>query len=111
GELAHRPEAAAVHRRIDAARVGKDAREAEVALVVDVRVVGCVERFELDPGHGREEPVALGLSLLDLLPPLARRVERRTVFRRRHPPPRFYAPSGCPPRVARRENGLTPAAL
>ena len=35
GELAHRPELAAVHRRIDAARERVDARVAEIAVVVD----------------------------------------------------------------------------
>ena len=37
GELAHRPELAAVHRRIDAARERVDAGIAEVAVVVDRR--------------------------------------------------------------------------
>ena len=46
GELAHRPEPAAVHRRVGAAGEGILARVAEVALVVDVGVFGAVERLD-----------------------------------------------------------------
>ena len=55
GELAHRPEPAAVHRRIDAARERIGAGPAEVALVVELDVLGRVERLVLDAGDGREE--------------------------------------------------------
>ena len=77
GELPHRPEPAAVHRGIDAARERIDAREAEVALVVDLDVVGRVERLVLEPGDRREElAVPLGLRLVELALPLGGR--RRT---------------------------------
>ncbi len=73
GELAHRPEPAAVHRGIDAARERIRARPAEVAVVVELDVLGRVERLVLDAGDGREE---LSLALwrrLVTAPPLARR--------------------------------------
>ena len=54
-ELPHRPEPAAVHRRVDAARERIRARVAEVALVVDRRVVGRVERLVLDARDRRGE--------------------------------------------------------
>src|SRR6266511_4490636 len=78
GELAHRPELAAVHRRIDAARERIDARVAEVALVVDVDVVGRIERLVLEPGDRREElAFALGLRLVELTLPLGGRAGPR----------------------------------
>jgi len=49
GELPHRPELAAVHRRVDAAREREDARVAEVAVVVDLDALGRVERLVLEP--------------------------------------------------------------
>src|SRR6266516_1270192 len=55
GELAHRPEPAAVHRRVDAARKRIGARPAEIALVVELDVLGRVERLVLDAGDGRGE--------------------------------------------------------
>ena len=69
GELAHRPEPAAVHRRIDAARERIRAGPAEVALVVDVDVLGRVERLVLDAGDRREElALALRRRLVALAP-------------------------------------------
>src|SRR5262245_55243281 len=48
--LAHRPEPAAVHVRLHAAREGWGARDAEVADGVEARdVVGAVERGGVDP--------------------------------------------------------------
>ncbi len=47
GELAHGPQAAAVHRGVHAARVGILAGIAEVLRVLERRVVGAVERREL----------------------------------------------------------------
>ena len=58
GELAHRPELPAVHRRVDAARERIDTRVAEVAVVVDVDVLGRVERLVLEPRDGRRQLVA-----------------------------------------------------
>ena len=67
GELAHRPEPAAVHRRVDAARERIRARPAEVALVVELDVLGRVERLVLDAGDRREElALALGRRLVAL---------------------------------------------
>ena len=94
GELPHRPEPPAVHRRVDAARVRVDARVAEVALVVDLDVVGRVERLDREPGHRREERVALGLRLVELAAPLLGRVEPRAVLGRRHRAAEFYAAAG-----------------
>ena len=77
GELAHRPELAAVHRRVDAARERIDARVAEVALVVDVDAVRRVERFVLEARDRREElALTLGLRVVELALPLAGRVVR-----------------------------------
>ena len=59
GVLADRPGAAAVHRRLDAARERVLAREAEVALVVEVRdVLGRVEAVGLEAGERLEAPRA-----------------------------------------------------
>src|SRR6266571_3060055 len=52
GVLAHRPEPAAVHGRLDAARVRVLAREPQLLLVV--RLARSVERVELDAAGGRE---------------------------------------------------------
>ena len=46
GVLAHRPQPAAVHRRLHAARERKRARVAEVARVVERRVVGPVDGID-----------------------------------------------------------------
>jgi hypothetical protein len=48
GELPHRPEAAAVHRRVDARGEGIDAGIAELGFVVDLDRVGRVERVVLE---------------------------------------------------------------
>ena len=72
GELPHRPEPSAVHRRVDAARERIRARVAEVALVVDVDRVGRLERLVLDPGDRAEElPLTLGNGVVQILAPLA----------------------------------------
>ena len=69
-ELAHRPQPAAVHRRIHAAGERIRTRPAEVALVVELDVLGRVERLVLDPGDGREElSLALGRRVVPA-PPL-----------------------------------------
>jgi hypothetical protein len=66
GELPHRPELSAVHRRIDAARERIDAR---VARVLDVDVVAGVEGLVLDPRDRREElSLALRRRLVELFP-------------------------------------------
>ena len=75
-ELAHRPQPAAVHRRVDAARERELAGPAEVALVVDVDVVGRVERLVLDAGD-RGEELALPLRRR-LVPTRATRPRRRS---------------------------------
>ena len=70
GELPHRPEAAAVHRRVDAARERIDAGVAEIAGVLDVDVVGRVERLVLDAGDRRARLArALGSRLVHILSP------------------------------------------
>ncbi len=85
GELAHRPEPAAVHRRIDAARERILARIAEVARVVDVDVFGRRERLRLDPRDRREELVgALRRALVDVRAPGVERLGRAAVLGRRH---------------------------
>jgi hypothetical protein len=57
-ELAHRPELPPVHRRVDAAREGIDTGVAERRVVVDVDVLGRVERLVLEAGDGRRQLVA-----------------------------------------------------
>ena len=72
GELPHRPELAAVHRRIDPAREREHARIAEVAVVVDRDRVGRHERIVLQPGDRREElPLPLRGAVVQLLAPRA----------------------------------------
>ena len=84
-ELAHRPELAAVHRRIDAAREREDAWVAEVAVVVERHRVGCDERLVLEPGDRREElALPFGRAVVQLLAPGLRRVQRVAILRRRH---------------------------
>src|SRR5205823_2824306 len=71
GELAHRPEPAAVHRRVGPAGERIDPGIAEVALVVEADVVWCVERLGLDPGDRREElALPLRLRAVELVAPL-----------------------------------------
>ncbi len=54
GELAHRPQPAAVHARVDAAGVRELAREADARLRVVADVLGGVQRLDLHVGDGRE---------------------------------------------------------
>ena len=62
GVLAHRPEAAAIHRRLDAAGEGELAGPPEVALLVQVGDVGRgVEVADLDLARGPEVRPALGV--------------------------------------------------
>ena len=84
GELAHRPKAAAVHRRIDAPRVREDPGKAEIAVIVDLDVVRRVERLHVDPRHRREQGVPFWLFLVELAPPLGGCVCPSTVLGRRH---------------------------
>ncbi len=73
GELAHRPELPAVHRRVDAARERIDARVAEVAVVVDLDVLGRVERLVRKAGDRRGElALALRRRVVELALPLFR---------------------------------------
>jgi len=66
GELPHRPGAAAVHRRVDAARVRRLPGEPQILVVLHVRdVLGGVQPVDLVVGDGHE-----------LLPPLATLEER-----------------------------------
>src|SRR5215831_3664630 len=85
-ELPHRPELAAVHRRVDASRERIDAGEAEVALVVDLDVVRRVERLVLEPRDRREElALPLGLRVVELALPLRRAVRAGArIFGRGH---------------------------
>ena len=70
-ELAHRPQAAAVHRRVHAARERILARVADVALAVVVgQVLVGVERLDRLAGDRGEQALALGLARVDLLQPL-----------------------------------------
>ena len=77
GELAHRPEAAAVHRLVGPARVGERAGVAEVPLVVDLRDV-----------EGRVQPPRFRRGRAELRAPLAATVER-LLDRGRFPPLAF----------------------
>src|SRR5205085_12515136 len=63
----------AVHRGIDAARERIDARVTQVAVVLDLDVVRCVERLVLEAGDGRGELfLALGRRVVELALPLRR---------------------------------------
>ena len=86
GELAHRPELPAVHRRVDTARERIDARVAEVAVVVQVDVLGRVERLVREAGNRRGElAVTLRRRVVELaLPFLRAALEVPLVFRCRH---------------------------
>ena len=100
GELAHRPEAAAVHRRVDAARERIDARVAEVALVVDLRRVGRVERLVLEAGDRAEElALALGRRFVELLAPLLG-ARADAGIGGRHLPGFYVGPPRAPPVTA-----------
>ena len=84
-ELAHRPELAAVHRGVDAARERIHTRVAEVAVVVDLDRVRRRERLVLDPRDRREElALPLRRALVQLLAPRLGRVQRAAVLGRRH---------------------------
>src|SRR5439155_15141397 len=84
-ELPHRPEPAAVHGRIDAARERIDAGVAEVAVVVDLDGVGCVERIVLEARDRAEELAgALGRGVVELALPVVGAADAALVFRRRH---------------------------
>ena len=76
GELPHRPEPAAVHRRIHAAREREFPGIAEVALVVDRDRVGRDERIVLEPGD-RGEELALAVRACGGTAPRARPPSRR----------------------------------
>ncbi len=72
GELAHRPELPAVHRRIHAAREGKLARIAEVTVKIEIRqILRRVQGFYLGPGGGRKTAVTLLQPLIGLFPLVA----------------------------------------
>ena len=71
GVLAHRPEPAAIHRRLDASRIGVAAGKAELghiaaSIAVRGQVVRRVERFERLAGAGLEGDVALRRPLARL---------------------------------------------
>ena len=84
GELAHRPQASAVHRRIDAAGERVLAGIAEVAAVLDADVLGRRERLVLDTGDRREELVrALRRAFVQVGAPGVERL-RAPVLGRRH---------------------------
>ncbi len=83
-ELAHRPQPAPVHRGVDAPRVRVHAGPAQVALVVDLDVVRRVERLGGKPRDRREQPVPLGLPLVQLPAPRLRGIEAAAVLGRGH---------------------------
>ena len=86
GELAHRPELPAVHRRVDAARERIDARVAQVSLVVHADGLRRVERLVRQAGDRRGElAVALRSRVVELaLPVLRAALEAALVLRGRH---------------------------
>ena len=84
-ELAHRPELAAVHRGIDAAREGMDAGIAEVAVVVDVNRVRRGQWLVLEPrDRGEELSLPLRCASVQLLAPRLGGVQRAAVLGRGH---------------------------
>jgi hypothetical protein len=85
GELPHRPEPASVHRRVDAAGEREDAGVSEVAVGVDLDVLGAVERLVLEARDGAEElALALRRGLVELATPFAAAPEPGPVLRLRH---------------------------
>ena len=86
GELPHRPELAAVHRRIDAAREREDARVAEVAVVVDSTPCRASTSGSLSSPEivEKSSPCRSGVAVVQLLAPRLRRVERVSILGRRH---------------------------
>ena len=104
GELPHRPEPAAVHRRVDAARERIGARVAEVAVVVELDALRRVERFVLEPGDRAEElALPFGRGLVELALPLVVPAELALVLGRRHPGivPVSGGRAGSAPRIER----------
>jgi len=99
GELPHRPQPPAVHRRVDAARERIDAGIPQVAVVVDLDVVGRVQRLVLDPRDRREElALPLRRALVQLLAPGGGAVETGArILGRRHAP-HLTAPLAQPTR-------------
>ena len=84
-ELPHRPELAAVHRRIDAARERMHAGIAEVAVIVQLDRVRRRQRLVLEPGdRGEELALPLGRAAVQLLAPRLRRVQRAAILGRGH---------------------------
>ncbi len=84
-ELPHRPQPAAVHRRIHAPGERILAGVAEIARVVELAVVRGVDRLGLDTRDRREELVgALGRAFVDLLAPGGDRAGGVAIFGRRH---------------------------
>ena len=126
GVLAHRPEAAAVHRRLDATGERVLPGPPEVAILVEVGGVGRgVEVADDDPRRGLERVAPLrggasGLRPEGLPPPVAGRIgplpgrPRRTGHARvtgSRPADRRARPSDRPrPRPARRSRRAGPAA-
>src|SRR5262249_20133395 len=105
GELAHRPETPAVHRRVDAAGVGVLAGIAEVPLGVgSLAILLGVERPDLMPGDRLEERLALLELRIDLGQPLVRAATRLRLYRHslslRWLFRLFEAPAARPPAAA-----------
>jgi hypothetical protein len=85
GELSHRPELAAVHRRVHAPRERVDARVGELGVVIDVHRLGRVERLVLQTRDRAEElALALGRRLVERAPPFAASAQLAPVLRRGH---------------------------
>ena len=72
GELAYRPEPAAVHVRVHAAGVRKLARIAELLVVVALDVIRRIEGFDRHARHGGELGVALRALRVRFLPAVLR---------------------------------------
>jgi hypothetical protein len=69
----------------DAAREREDAGVAEVAVLVDLHVLGRVERLVVEPGDRREElPLTLRGGLVELPAPLPSAAEPQPVLDARH---------------------------
>jgi hypothetical protein len=85
GELPHRPELAAVHRRVDAARERERRPGSRGRGRSRPTRVGRDERLVLESGDRREElALPLGRAVVQLLAPRLCRVERVAILGRRH---------------------------
>src|SRR5436305_9009639 len=100
GELAHRPQPAAVHRRVHAARVGVLARKADAGVRVRGQVLLGVQRLDRLAADGGEQPLPLPRAAQALALPALQRGQLTGLGG--HGPKSTRGPWRDRPRVAQR---------